>query len=68
MTIDGLPRCEESGKLCYPSVRAAKAAIKAMKRNRRDGGGLLMAYRCGSHFHVGHGRPTGHRVPGRKFR
>lgn len=53
-----LPLCEEAGKAKYASEHAARNAIKAIKRNRREGwGAVLHAYRCGSHWHVGHTDP-----------
>ena len=55
-------------KVTYPSERAARKAIKAIKRNRREGWGFLHAYRCGSHWHVGHGHKTWRTKPGGKFR
>ena len=65
---EGLPICDETGNAIYPSERAARGAIKALKRNRRDGWGFLHAYRCGGHYHVGHGHKTHQKTKGRKFR
>ena len=60
--------CPSPEKVPYRSQRAARDALKALKRNRRDGYGFLHVYRCGGHWHVGHGHKSRHRQPGRRFR
>lgn len=62
------PVCEDEGKAIYVSEKAARGAIKGLKRARRDGGGHLHAYRCGGHWHVGHGHKETSRTRGRKFK
>lgn len=49
------PMCDDAGKAIYVSEHAARDAVKGLKRARRDGGGFMHAYRCGGHWHVGHG-------------
>lgn len=66
--MSDVPTCPETGKLAYPSERSAKTALRQVKRHRRDGAGFIHAYRCGSHWHLGHGHKSTPTVPGRKFR
>jgi hypothetical protein len=60
--------CPDLHKTPYPSESAARDAIKNLKRHRRQGVGFLHAYRCGSHWHIGHGHKSRRDKPGRKFR
>lgn len=60
--------CPHPEKIAYPSERSARAAIKSIKATKRDGGGFLHAYRCGAHWHVGHGHKSTPALPGRKFK
>lgn len=59
--------CPHPDKVKYRSERAARAGVKAL-RGKRDGGEHLHAYRCGDHWHVGHGHKSWRTAPGRKFR
>lgn len=49
--------CEETGKLIYKSIRAAKLARRSIENGGHAGSRRerLHAYRCGGHFHLGHG-------------
>lgn len=51
-----LHRCQDSGKACYGSERAADRAVKLLKRNKKDRSyqGYLHPYPCGHHWHIGH--------------
>lgn len=60
--------CSDPDKVRYRSERAARAAVKAVKRRRRDGAGFLHAYRCGSHWHIGHGHKSVPTETGKRFR
>lgn len=65
--VMGTP-CKHPEKVLYRSERAAKTALHAVVNNGRGGGGFLHVYRCGGHWHIGHGSKSWRRTPGRKFR
>lgn len=60
--------CPHPDKVAYLSERAAKRAMRSIKTWQRDGGGFLHVYRCGGHWHLGHGAKTWRTEAGRKFR
>lgn len=60
--------CLFPDKVTYASERAAKKALRQIKNNGRGGAGFLHAYRCGGHWHIGHGHKTWRKTPGGKFR
>lgn len=60
--------CDTTDKIAYPSERSAKQAVRALKAKNRDGYGYLHPYRCGGHWHIGHGRSNKQNRPGKKRR
>lgn len=46
--------CPYPEKKRYASKRAARRGRVGIYENRADGGGQLVAFRCGDHWHVGH--------------
>lgn len=64
----GLPICAITDKVSFPTEASAKRVGKSLKKKRREGYGFLRPYRCGGHWHLGHGTKTGQTKPGRKFR
>lgn len=60
--------CPETDKVIYRSERAAKKAARSLVNNNRAGLGLLRPYRCGGHWHVGHGGKRWQNRPGKRFR
>lgn len=60
--------CPHPDKIAYQSEAAARAGIKSLKRTRREGLGFMHAYRCGGHWHIGHGHKSKRDEPGKKFR
>lgn len=60
--------CATADKVIYRSERAAKRAAREVVNFKRGGSGFLHAYRCGAHWHIGHGHKSEPKIPGRKFR
>jgi len=60
--------CPTPEKIKYRSERAAKKALRSIINTGRDGGEHIHVYRCGGHWHCGHGHKSWHTKPGRKFR
>lgn len=51
--------CPTPEKTKFRSERAAKAGLRAIKHPH----GLMKAYRCGAHWHIGHGNLSRHMTP-----
>lgn len=60
--------CPHPDKVAYRSERAAKRALRSVHNTNRAGVGFLHAYRCGAHWHIGHGHKSTPSKPGRKFK
>lgn len=54
-------RCDVTGKIIYPTNKAARHAAIGFKRrapSRFREGESLQVFECNGHFHIGHKRPN----------
>lgn len=49
-----MPTCPSPEKSKFTSERQAKAALRSIRHPH----GQMQAYRCGAHWHIGHGHKT----------